>query len=201
MRSPLRIFSRARLTARRASASSLAFFALALGALRAAPTDDVYKLGPDSLPQPGVPQGKVTDWAQLPSQAYPGTLHDYCVYVPAQYDPKQPAALMIFQDGQAFLRPTGDYRATNVFDNLIYRREMPVTIAWVISPVPTKPIFICRPSLQSRRDSEMSKSVQVAGRPISHMRPPVLLAGAGNSALRGTSAGATGFPSVQTKRE
>ena len=134
MRSPLRIFSRARLTARRASASSLAFFALALGALRAAPTDDVYKLGPDSLPQPGVPQGKVTDWAQLPSQAYPGTLHDYCVYVPAQYDPKQPAALMIFQDGQAFLRPTGDYRATNVFDNLIYRREMPVTIAVFINP-------------------------------------------------------------------
>src|SRR5215217_7381814 len=82
-----------------------------------APTDDVYKLGPDSLPQEGVPQGKVTEWAQLSSEAYPGTLHDYCVYVPAQYDGTSPAALMIFQDGQAFLRPTGDYRVPTVFDN------------------------------------------------------------------------------------
>ena len=52
----------------------------------AAPTDDVYKFGPDSEPQPGVPQGKVTAWAKLPSEAYPGTVHDYCIYVPAQYD-------------------------------------------------------------------------------------------------------------------
>ena len=52
---------------------------LAIGA----PTDDVYKLGPDSLVQPGVPQGTVGEWAQLPSEAYPGTLHDYCVYVSA----------------------------------------------------------------------------------------------------------------------
>jgi enterochelin esterase family protein len=113
----------------------LCTFSLALaGAAIAAPTDDVYKFGPDSLPQEGVPKGKVTEWEQLPSQAYPGTLHDYCVYVPAQYDGKNPAALMIFQDGQAFLRPTGDYRVPTVFDNLIYRREIPVTIAVFINP-------------------------------------------------------------------
>ena len=100
----------------------------------AAPFDDVYRLGPDSEAQPGVPQGKVTEWTQLPSQAYPGTLHDYCVYVPAQYDPAKPTALMIFQDGQAFLRLTGDYRTPYVFDNLIHRREMPVTIAVFINP-------------------------------------------------------------------
>src|SRR4051812_40512703 len=100
----------------------------------AAQTDALYHLGPDSAPQPGVPQGTVTAWEKLPSQAYPGTLHDFCVYVPAQYDPKTPAALMIFQDGQAFLRLTGDYRVPYVFDNLIYRREMPVTIAVFINP-------------------------------------------------------------------
>jgi enterochelin esterase family protein len=100
----------------------------------AAPADDVYRLGPDSEPHPGVPQGQVTAWAKLPSEAYPGTLHDYCVYVPAQYDPAKPAALMIFQDGQAWLRLTGDYRTPYVFDNLIYRREMPVTIAVFINP-------------------------------------------------------------------
>lgn len=103
-------------------------------AVYAAPSDDVYRLGPDSQPQPGVPQGKVTEWAQLPSEAYPGTLHDYCVYVPAQYDAAKPAALMIFQDGQAFHRLTGDYRAPYVFDNLIYRREIPVTLVVFINP-------------------------------------------------------------------
>jgi enterochelin esterase-like enzyme len=122
---------------RRCSPTLVAFFALlALAATVAfaAPTDDVYKLGPDSLEQPGVPKGKVTEWAKLPSEAYPGTLHDYCVYVPAQYDAAKPASLMIFQDGQAFLRATGDYRVPTVFDNLIYRREMPVTIAVFMNP-------------------------------------------------------------------
>lgn len=95
---------------------------------------DVYLLGPDSEPHPGIPQGKVTEWEQLPSQAYPGTLHDFCVYVPAQYTPSTPASLMIFQDGQAWLRPTGDIRAPYVFDNLIYRREIPVTIVVFINP-------------------------------------------------------------------
>jgi enterochelin esterase-like enzyme len=103
-------------------------------AVIAAPTDDVYRLGPDSEQQPGVPQGKVSEWMQLPSEAYPGTLHDYCVYVPAQYDAAKPAALMIFQDGQAWVRTTGDYRTPFVLDNLIYRREIPVMIAVFINP-------------------------------------------------------------------
>ncbi|MCX6953692.1 MAG: alpha/beta hydrolase-fold protein [Verrucomicrobia bacterium] len=114
--------------------AALPFLGLLSAPASAAPLDDVYKLGPDSQVQPGVPQGRVTEWTKLPSEAYPGTLHDYCVYVPAQYDPATPAALMIFQDGQAFLRPTGDYRVPAVFDNLIYRREMPVTIAVFINP-------------------------------------------------------------------
>ena len=64
-----------------------------------APTDDVYRLGPDSESHPGVPAGSVSAWAQLPSTAYPGTLHDYWVYVPTQYDASRPTALTIFQDG------------------------------------------------------------------------------------------------------
>jgi enterochelin esterase family protein len=103
-------------------------------AIIAAPTDDAYLLGPDSAPHPGVPKGQVTAWETLPSKAYPGTLHDFCVYVPAQYTPATEASLMVFQDGQAFLRATGDYRVPFVFDNLIYRREMPVTIAVFINP-------------------------------------------------------------------
>ena len=69
---------------------------LAAGRPAAAQTDALYHLGPDSVPQPGVPQGTVTAWEKLPSRAYPGTLHDFCVYVPAQNDAATPAALMIF---------------------------------------------------------------------------------------------------------
>jgi enterochelin esterase-like enzyme len=93
-----------------------------------------YRLGPDSLPQEGVPKGEIRGPYHLPSHIYPGTQHTYWVYVPAQYDPSIPAALMIFQDGQAFKDPNGDIRAQNVMDNLIYRREIPVMLAVFINP-------------------------------------------------------------------
>lgn len=96
--------------------------------------DQFYKLGPDSLVQEGAPQGKVTGPHVIPSEAYPGTQHTYWVYVPAQYDKTKPAALMVFQDGHAFLREDGDVRATNVLNNLIHRRELPVMIAVFINP-------------------------------------------------------------------
>jgi enterochelin esterase family protein len=107
---------------------------IAVPSALAAPTDDVYTLGPDSQPHEGVPRGKVIGPLTLASQIFPNTTRHYWVYVPAQYDPKQPAALMIFQDGQAFVGPTGEYRIPCVFDNLIYRREMPVTLAVFINP-------------------------------------------------------------------
>lgn len=96
--------------------------------------DSFYKLGPDSLPQDGVPKGEIRGPFALPSQAYPGTQHTYWVYVPAQYDAAKPASLMIFQDGQAFKADPGDLRAQNVMDNLIYRREIPVMIGVFINP-------------------------------------------------------------------
>lgn len=112
----------------------LALFPVIAARAPAGPTEDVYGRGPDSEAHAGVPHGTVTPWEKLPSLAYPGTLHDFCVYVPAQYDPKVPACLMIFQDGQAWVNPDGDLRATNVFDNLIYRREVPVTVVVFINP-------------------------------------------------------------------
>jgi enterochelin esterase family protein len=100
-----------------------------------APNPDMhYHLGPDSLPQDGVPKGEIRGPFVLPSNAYPGTQHTYWVYVPAQYDPGVPASLMIFNDGQAFLNQEGDARAENVMDNLIYRREIPVMIGVFIDP-------------------------------------------------------------------
>jgi enterochelin esterase-like enzyme len=93
-----------------------------------------YRLGPDSLPQEGVPKGEIRGPFTLLSKVYPGTQHTYWIYVPAQYDPAIPASLMIFNDGQAFKDPEGDLRAENVMDNLIYRREIPVMIGVFINP-------------------------------------------------------------------
>ncbi len=110
-------------------------FALA-GAVFAqqADTNKYYKLGPDSLPQEGVPKGKIHGPFVLPSEAFPGDQHDYWVYVPAQYKPTEPAALMVYNDGQAYMNPEADIRAQNVMDNLIYRREIPVMIGVFINP-------------------------------------------------------------------
>lgn len=96
--------------------------------------DAFYKLGPDSLPMEGVPTGKLVGPSTLPSQAYPGTQHTYWVYVPAQYDPRVPTALTIFQDGQAMINMKGDVRAPSVIDNLTWRREIPVMITIFINP-------------------------------------------------------------------
>jgi enterochelin esterase family protein len=102
--------------------------------IHAAPPDDAYRLGPDSEPHQGVPQGKIVGPLVLKSTVYPDTTRNYWIYVPAQYNASKPACLMVFFDGHAFVGLKGDYRIPYVFDNLIYRREMPVTIGVFINP-------------------------------------------------------------------
>ena len=97
------------------------------------PAADDYKLGPDSQEKPDVPHGKVTKHSWK-STIFPGTVRDYWIYVPAQYDAKQPACVMVFQDGGSYVSPTGQFRVPIVFDNLIHKKEMPVTIGIFINP-------------------------------------------------------------------
>jgi enterochelin esterase family protein len=109
---------------------------LSLFQLLAAPArgdDSEYVLGHDSLPQEGVPRGKVTQHAWK-SQVFPDTTRAYWVYVPAQYEPAEPACVMVFQDGHAYVDEKGQFRVPVVFDNLIHRGEMPVTIGIFINP-------------------------------------------------------------------
>ncbi len=96
--------------------------------------DSQYRIGPDSFTHEGVPKGEIRGPFVIKSDVYPGTQHTYWVYVPAQYDPKVPAALMVYQDGQAFKDENGEMRAQNVMDNLIYRREIPVMLGVFINP-------------------------------------------------------------------
>ena len=93
-----------------------------------------YVLGPDSQPQPGVPQGREEKFPLPTSRIFPGADHDCWVYVPAQYDATQPACVMIIQDGGGYVTRDGQWRMPVVFDNLIAKKEMPVTIGIFINP-------------------------------------------------------------------
>ncbi len=68
-----------------------------------------------------VPKGEVTKYTFSQSKVFPGTVRDYWVYVPKQYDPATPACVHVNQDGIQFNAPA-------VFDQLIAAKEMPVTI-------------------------------------------------------------------------
>jgi enterochelin esterase-like enzyme len=101
---------------------------------QASPDDQYKKLTPDSEEQAGVPKGEVTKYAWNDSKFFPGTVRDYWVYVPKQYDPAKPACVFVCQDSVMYKAPT-------VFDNLIHKQQMPVTIGIFIQPgdFPLKP--------------------------------------------------------------
>jgi enterochelin esterase family protein len=96
--------------------------------------DPAYKHGPDSLRNANHPRGTVTEHVLSDSKVFPGTKRRYSLDVPAQYTPKTPAALMVFQDGHTFVGERGDFRVPVVFDNLIAKGVIPVTIAVMIDP-------------------------------------------------------------------
>ena len=97
-------------------------------------TPKTYSLGPDSLPQEGVPKGKLEGPFLFRSKVFEGTIRKYWIYVPAQYDAKKPAAVLVMQDGQRASNPNGVIRTQNVLDNLIQKKEMPITIGIFITP-------------------------------------------------------------------
>jgi enterochelin esterase-like enzyme len=90
---------------------------------------EVWETRPDSREHTGVPRGVVRQMPPWESRIFAGTKRDWWVYVPAQYRADKPAAVMVFQDGngpRAWV-PT-------VFDNLIAKQDMPVTVAVFVEP-------------------------------------------------------------------
>jgi gluconolactonase len=73
------------------------------------------------------PKGEVTKYTFEGSKIFPGTVRDYWVYVPKQYDPAKPACVHVNQDGI-------QNRAPEVFDQLIDKKEIPVIIGVFIRP-------------------------------------------------------------------
>jgi enterochelin esterase-like enzyme len=90
---------------------------------------EVYETHPDSREQPGVPKGTLKQMPAWDSRIFSGTTRDWWVYVPAQYKPDTPAAVMVFQDGAG-----GKDFVPTVFDNLIAKHDMPVTVGIFIQP-------------------------------------------------------------------
>ena len=94
---------------------------------------DDYQLGPDSMVQEGVPQGKIVEGKHT-SSIFPETVRNYWVYIPAQYDGSSLAAVMVFQDGGNYVNKMGQFRVPVVFDNLIHKKQMPVAIGIFLNP-------------------------------------------------------------------
>jgi len=93
-----------------------------------------YPLTADSLPQPGVPRGRLEGPFLLQSQVIANTVRRYWIFVPAQYDASTPANVLVFQDGQRATNPEGALRVPQVLENLIHKREIPVTIGIFVTP-------------------------------------------------------------------
>ncbi len=89
--------------------------------LPSGPVNDDYPPSPDQSRQPDVPVGKVFDFQMENSKIFPGTTRKITVYIPSQYKGDKPACVFACLDGLGF-------GAHVVFDNLIHKGEMPITI-------------------------------------------------------------------------
>ena len=104
----------------------VSLFALTVWAQPNQPQEN-YPPHPDSQVQPGVPKGEVLTLRLENSKFFPGTSREYVVYVPAQYTPDKPACVYVNQDGVQWNAPV-------VFDNLIHKKEIPITIGVFVRP-------------------------------------------------------------------
>jgi enterochelin esterase-like enzyme len=95
---------------------------------------DLPAFGPLSYLQSGVPSGTLSPKIIHTSKIYDGMKSEYWIYLPAQYDPKTPAALMVFQDGGGYIDRNGNNPTLNVIDNLIAQKKIPVMICVFINP-------------------------------------------------------------------
>ncbi len=86
-----------------------------------------------------IPKGQLHKYA-FESKIFAGTVRDYWIYVPDQYDSSKSANVMIFQDGEYMI--WGGLESIATLDQLIYNHEIPVTIGIFINygnfPNPTK---------------------------------------------------------------
>lgn len=108
-------------------ANLLVLLLLCAGRIVAQTNPETYPVDPASVEQAGVPKGEILKFTFENSKIFPGTSREISIYVPAQYKATKPACVYVNQDGIQWKAPT-------VFDNLISKNEIPVTIGVFITP-------------------------------------------------------------------
>jgi gluconolactonase len=90
-----------------------------------------YDQHPDNEYREGVPRGEIKGPFPWHSSIFPGTVREYWLYVPQQYDAEKPACVFVLQDG---LGRANDWKVPASLDNLIHQGKIPVQIGIFISP-------------------------------------------------------------------
>lgn len=97
-------------------------------------SDSQYSLGPDSQEHSSVPQGQIQEFTPRESRTFPGFEHKWWLYIPAQYTDRKPVPIMVFLDGEWFMKRHGYWGAPVVLDNLIAHKELPIMAAVFVDP-------------------------------------------------------------------
>lgn len=108
--------------------------ALIAAAMITAGPSALHAATPPSQPVTARTSSQLQGPFELHSRVYPGTVRRYWVYVPADYDPARAPNLLIFQDGQRAVNPSGSLRLPAVLDDLIGRHDIPSTLGIFITP-------------------------------------------------------------------
>ena len=101
-----------------------------------APGDRQYNPCAEAYPAAGTPRGSVKNtekWAQ--SRIFSGTERDLWIYQSAQLDSSTEAPdLMVFNDGGAYVDPSGSVRVPAVLDTLTHVGELRPVVAVFVQP-------------------------------------------------------------------
>ena len=103
----------------------LLFFFICSNVFSQKPTEQ-YTIDSASIEQVGVPKGEILKFTYNNSKIFPGTTREVSIYIPKQYQGDKPACVYVNQDGIQWNAPT-------VFDNLIFKNEIPITIGIFIT--------------------------------------------------------------------
>ena len=91
--------------------------------------------GPESYPQPGVPQGKLTGPMELASTIYPNMKANVWYYVPAQWDGATALPVQVWGDGQFYTAMRDDnYHILDSLDNLTAQKRIPLMVNVFVQP-------------------------------------------------------------------
>lgn len=90
-----------------------------------------YPIHYDAIENPSVPKGIISGPFYNYSKVLKGTVHEYWIYVPQQYSNQKANQLTVVFDG---INMAKNWNLPTVFDNLISKNEIPVTIGLFISP-------------------------------------------------------------------